>query len=258
MTAFVTELFSLQGRVALVTGASSGIGRHMAVTLARAGADVVAVARREDRLQALVEEIDATEGGKAAALGGDLSVRVGIDAIAEAAAAPFGAPDIVVNAAGINLREAAEDISWESWDETLHLNLTVPFFLTRQLVAGMKEKGIGNVINIASLQSYRAFPNGAAYGATKGGIAQLTRAMAEAWSKDGIVTNAIAPGFFPTELTAPVYSDPDMLAHNAAMTAVGRNGEMPDLDGVTVFLASRAASYVTGQIIAVDGGYTAK
>jgi gluconate 5-dehydrogenase len=122
----------------------------------------------------------------------------------------------------------------------------------------MKAKGYGSIINIASLQSYRAFPNSMAYGATKGGIAQLTRAMAEAWSKDGIIANAIAPGFFPTELTRKVYENPEMLQHNARMTAIGRNGELSDLDGVAVFLASKAASYITGQVISVDGGFTAK
>ena len=112
--------------------------------------------------------------------------------------------------------------------------------------------------NVASLQSFRAFANSIAYGASKGGIAQLTRAMAEAWSPFGIVSNAVAPGFFPTELTRKVYENPELLAHNAGMTAIGRNGELSDLDGVTVFLASAAASYITGQIIAVDGGFTAK
>ena len=258
MNSFVEDLFSLTGRIALVTGASSGIGRQMAGTLARAGADVVLVARRADRLEGAAEAINAAEGGTAAVLVADLAERDEVARAAEAAAEPFGAPDIVVNAAGINLRQAAKDVTWESWDKTLDLNLSVPFFLTRELVPGMRARRGGNVINIASLQSFRAFANGIAYGASKGGITQLTRAMAEAWSSDGIVANAIAPGFFPTELTRPVYDNPDMLAHNAAMTAVGRNGELDDLDGATVFLASRAAAYVTGQVVSVDGGFTAK
>ena len=130
--------------------------------------------------------------------------------------------------------------------------------MAQALVPGMRAKGFGNIINIASLQSFRAFADGIAYGASKGGVAQLTRAMAEAWSKHGIVANALLPGFFATELTKPVYADPAKLAHNAAMTAIGRNGELEDLDGAAVFLASRASSYVTGQIVAVDGGFTAK
>jgi NAD(P)-dependent dehydrogenase (short-subunit alcohol dehydrogenase family) len=258
MSSFTEDLFSLTGRVALVTGASSGIGRQMAETLARGGADVVLVARRAGRLGEAADAINSADGGSAATLTADLGQRDEVARAAEAAAEPFGAPDIIVNAAGINLRQAAEDVSWESWDQTLGLNLSVPFFLTRELVPGMRAKGFGNVINIASLQSFRAFANGIAYGASKGGITQLTRAMAEAWSRDGIVANAIAPGFFPTELTRPVYDNPDMLARNAAMTAIGRNGELADLDGVTLFLASRASAYVTGPVLAVDGGFTAK
>ena len=188
----------------------------------------------------------------------DLQLQEEVDRVGRECANPFGAPDILINAAGINLREAPDNISWESWDQTININLSIPFFLARTLVEGMRQKGFGNIINIASLQSYRAFANSAAYGASKGGIAQLTRAMAEAWSKDGIVTNAIAPGFFPTALTQAVYDDPELLAGNAAKTAIGRNGEMDDLDGATIFLASRASAYITGQVLAVDGGFTAK
>jgi NAD(P)-dependent dehydrogenase (short-subunit alcohol dehydrogenase family) len=258
MADYLHDLFSLRGRTALVTGGSSGIGRHMAATLAHAGADVVVVGRRADRLQEVCASINSIDGGNAEILPADLADREEVTRVAMASAEPFGAVDIVVNAAGINLREAADDITWESWDQTLNINLSVPFFLTRALVPGMRQKGLGNIINIASLQSYRAFANGIAYGASKGGIAQLTRAMAEAWSKDAISVNAILPGFFPTELTQPVYDNPRALDHNAAMTAIGRNGEMQDLEGATVFLASKASAYVTGQIIAVDGGYTAK
>ncbi|MEK9752778.1 MAG: SDR family oxidoreductase, partial [Rhodospirillaceae bacterium] len=171
---------------------------------------------------------------------------------------PFGAPDILLNGAGINRRDPADTVTRENWDATLNINLTVPFFMAQALVPGMRAKGFGNIINIASLQSFRAFANGVAYGASKGGIAQVTRAMAEAWSKHGIVANALVPGFFETELTKPVFANPDLLAHNAAMTAIGRNGEMADLDGAALFLASKASAYVTGQLIAIDGGFTAK
>ena len=122
----------------------------------------------------------------------------------------------------------------------------------------MREKGWGRIINFASLQSFRAFPGGLAYGVSKGGVAQLTRAMAEAWSCDGVNVNAIAPGFFKTELTAPVFADPAVAARNADQTCIGRNGEPDDIDGAVLFLASNASSYVTGQILNVDGGFTAK
>ena len=134
----------------------------------------------------------------------------------------------------------------------------MPFFLARALVPGMIACGGGAIINIASLQSYRAFTNGMAYGASKGGVAQLTRAMAEAWSCHGVRANAILPGFFPSELTQPVFDDPILAQRNAEATAIGRNGNLADLDGLTVFLAAPGSAYITGQIIAVDGGYLAK
>jgi len=257
VSAFISELFSLTGQVVLVTGASAGIGRHMAKTLARAGASVVGVARRREALDGLVSEITAT-GGQAAALAYDLSRQETIELLAADAARGFGPPTILVNAAGVNLRQPPEAVTLQSWNATLHLNLSVPFFLAQALVPGMVAKGGGAIINIASLQSFRAFTNGIAYGASKGGIAQLTRAMAEAWSRRGVRANAILPGFFPTELTQPVFDDPALAQKNAQATAIGRNGALNDLDGATIFLAAPGSAYVTGQIIAVDGGYLAK
>lgn len=244
----------LSGHVACVTGASSGLGRRAALVLSRAGARVVAIARRADALETLQSEAP----GALAAMPCDLSDRAGLADVAARAAVPFGAPDIVVNAAGINTREAADDVTFEGWDITLTLNLAVPFFLSRHLVPGMREKGWGRIVNFASLQSYRAFPGGLGYGASKGGIAQLTRAMAEAWSRDGITANAIGPGFFRTELTAAVFDDPDRAARNAQQTCIGRNGEPEDLDGPLLFFCSEACAYVTGQVLMVDGGFTAK
>ena len=249
--------FDLSGKVALVTGASSGIGRRQAMALSRAGASVILLGRREAQLNEAVAEIEASQG-KAAALAADLSDRDLLAEIARRAARPFGAIDILINAAGVNFRQAAEEITLESWDATLNLNLAVPFFLARELVPAMRKSGWGRIINIASLQSSRAFPNGLAYGASKGGICQLTRAMTEAWARHGIGCNAVAPGFFPTDLTAPVYENPELLDRLAAQTAVGRNGELADLDGLTVFLASPASDYLTGQVIHLDGGFTAK
>ena len=254
----ITQLFDLSGRVALCTGGSSGIGRRMALALSQAGAEVVLVGRNEAALAEAMEQINAEGGGRAASLAADLLDHATLADVVAGASEVFGAPDILINAAGINLREPWDEISEASWQQTLDINLSTPFFLARHCIPGMKSKGRGNIINVASLQSFRAFANSIAYGASKGGVAQLTRAMAEAWSPFGIVSNAVAPGFFPTELTRKVYENPELLAHNAGMTAIGRNGELSDLDGVTVFLASAAANYITGQIIAVDGGFTAK
>ncbi len=251
------RLFGLDGRVALVTGASSGIGRRMALALSNAGAQVIAMARRRAALDTLVAEIEG-QGQRAAALAVDLEQVADFDALARVAAEPFGPADILVNAAGVNLREPADAVTLRSWERTLRINLTVPFFLARALVPGMREKGRGAIINLASLQSMRAFANSAPYGASKGGVAQLTRAMAEAWSRHGITANAILPGFFPTELTEPVFSDPVLAKLRAEGTAIGRNGELADLDGATIFFASAASAYITGQILPVDGGFTAK
>ena len=251
------SLFALADRVACVTGASSGIGRAIAGAFARAGAAVVGVARREARLRDWVAESEAA-GGRAAACALDLADGTAVSGAAARLSAPFGAPDILVNAAGINLRESADEVTAESWQQTLEINLSVPFFLARALVPAMRDKGWGRVINIASLQSERAMPNSVAYGASKGGVAQLTRAMAEAWSRDGITCNALAPGFFPTELTAPVFENEAAVARNAAQTCIGRNGRDEDLVGPAIFLASPASDYVTGQVLFVDGGFTAK
>ncbi|MEO0343426.1 MAG: SDR family oxidoreductase [Pseudomonadota bacterium] len=247
-------MFDLTGKVAAVTGASSGLGRQAANVLAKAGAKVVGVARRADALEEWQDQI----GIHAASLSADLSARDMYQKIASEIAEPFGPPDILVHAAGINLREVADEVTEAGWDVTLNLNLAAPFFLSQYLVPTMKQNGWGRIINFASLQSFRAFPGGLAYGASKGGVAQMTRAMAEAWSKDGINTNAIAPGFIRTELTAAVFNDPDRAARNAAQTCIGRNGEPEDLEGPILFFASRASDYVTGQIMMVDGGFTAK
>jgi len=248
------DLFDLTGRVACVTGASSGLGQAAATMLAEAGAKVVGIARRADRLDAW----KASTQGETAVLAADLGDRAVIEEIAKEAASPFGPPDILVNAAGINTRQAADEVTAEGWDRTIHLNLTVPFVLAQALAPAMKAKGWGRIVNFASLQSRRAFPGGIAYGASKGGVEQLTRAMAEAWSRHGINANALAPGFFPTELTGPVFSDPELAEKNARQTCIGRNGEMADLRGPLLFLSSDASAYVTGQILFVDGGFTAR
>ena len=229
----------------------------MANALAEAGASVVLLARREEQLDAAATGI-RDRGGKADYIVADLGERESIPDTAQRASRCFGDVHIVVNAAGVNLRQPVDEISLHNWDTTFNLNLAAPFFLSRELIPGMRGAGYGRIINIASLQSTRAFANGLPYGASKGGVCQLTRAMAEAWSADGIMCNAIAPGFFPTDLTARVFENPEMSAKFAAQTAIGRNGELEDLRGATVFFASPACGYITGQTLAVDGGFTAK
>ena len=256
----IADLFSLSGKTALITGGSSGIGLEMALIMAEAGARVLLVARREVELQEALEAIktNCKKDDVGDILCADLSTAEGVQECTRQALQIFPAVDILVNSAGTNLREPVAKITPDSWQFQIHLNLSAPFFMAQALVPGMQERGYGRIINIASLQSYRAFANSVPYGASKGGIPQLTRAMAQEWSKHGITCNAIGPGFFSTPLTAPMFSNPELSARNAAQTCIGRNGEMPDLQGLTLFLASRASNYVTGQTIMLDGGFTAK
>ncbi len=249
-------LFKLDGRHALVTGGNSGIGLAMARALGLAGARITLVARRSEPLAAAARGLQ-TEGIDAAFEACDLII---VDALkATAAKAAARAPvDVLINAAGVNLREPFMQVSAQSWDEQLAIHLRAPFFLTQALAPAMAQRKWGRIINIASLQSERAFANSAPYGAGKGGIVQLTRAIAEEWSRHGITCNAIGPGFFPTGLTAPVFDHPEIAARNAAQTAIGRNGALDDLHGVSIFLASDASSYITGQTLYVDGGFSAK
>lgn len=251
----LASLFDLTGRSALVTGGNSGIGLAIAQALGLAGAQLTLVARRQALLDEAVARL-ATDEVAASSLALDLADAGAIAAASDALRA--GAPDILVNAAGMNLRQPFAEVSAEAFDLHLAVHLRAPFLLTQVLAPAMAERGWGRIVNLASLQSARAFADSAPYGAAKGGIVQLTRAIAEAWSGRGVTCNAIAPGFFPTPLTEAVFADPDRAAQNARQTAIGRNGELADLHGAAVFLASDASGYVTGQTLFVDGGFTAK
>ena len=252
----INQLFGLKGKTVLVTGGSSGLGEGIALALGLAGAEIAIAARREVLLNEAVDRL-SQKGIKVSSFIADLSILEQSAELSKQVLAKLGKVDILVNAAGINLREPFGDITPQSWQEQLNVQLAAPFFMTQALAPQMKERQWGRVINIASLQSYRAFANSAPYGAAKGGILQLTRAIAQEWSKFGITCNAIGPGYFPTALTAPVFSNPALVKLHAERTAIGRNGEIQDLNGVAIFLASEASAYITGQTIMVDGGYTA-
>jgi NAD(P)-dependent dehydrogenase (short-subunit alcohol dehydrogenase family) len=256
VSGYLSSLFGLAGRVALVTGGSSGIGRAIAAALAGAGASVVVLARGESALAAAVDEL-AAGGGNAAWVSADLADREALHRAAGAAARPFGEPDILVSAAGVNIRPPLASLTAAEWDMLMAVNLTAPFLLGQHFGPRMAARGWGRIINITSQQAARAFGNSGGYGASKGGLAALTRSQSEAWAHHGVCCNAIVPGFVATPLTAAVASDPARLAALAARTMVGRNGEPGDFGGAAVFLASRASDYVTGQMIAVDGGFSA-
>ncbi|MEU3410021.1 MULTISPECIES: SDR family NAD(P)-dependent oxidoreductase [unclassified Streptomyces] len=251
--AYLSGLFSLDGRVALVTGGSSGIGRAIAGALARAGARVVIVARREEELADTVAELTA-DGCRAAWVSGDLGSREGVRSAAEDAAAVFGEPDILVNSAGINLRPHLTELGEDVWDATMAVNLEAPFLLGQRFGPGMAERGFGRIIHVSSQQAHRAFVQSGAYGVSKGALESLARSQAEAWSPYGVTSNTLVPGFVMTPLNARLSADPERVAALAARTMTGRNGLAEDFAGAAVFLASRASAYVTGQSVHVDGG----
>jgi gluconate 5-dehydrogenase len=256
MSDYLSELFSLAGRVAVVTGGSSGIGWGMAAALARAGAQVVLIARDPRRLEESAASLNA-QGGKAAWIGADLADRAAVQRAASDAAAAFGEPDILVNCAGVNLRPPLADLTAAEWDLTMAVNLTAPFLLGQRFGPSMAARGWGRIINVTSQQAGRAFANSGGYGASKGGLAALTRSQSEAWARSGVCCNSVCPGFVPTRLNAAVANDPARSAAMAARTMVGRNGEPADFAGAAVFLASQASAYITGQTIYVDGGFSA-
>ncbi len=252
---YLSELFSLDGRVAIVTGGSSGIGRAIATALARAGSSVVIVARREAELADTVREL-TSHGCRAAWVSGDLSTRDGARAAADEAVEAFGEPDILVSCAGINLRPAMGDLDEDVWDATMAVNLEAPYLLGQRFGPGMAERGFGRIIHISSQQAHRAFVQSGAYGVSKGALESLTRSQAEAWSPYGVTCNSLVPAFVMTPLNERLSADPARTAALAARTMIGRNGMADDFAGAAVFLAGNASAYVTGQAIHVDGGFS--
>ncbi|MFD6533364.1 SDR family NAD(P)-dependent oxidoreductase [Streptomyces sp. NPDC060184] len=250
---YLSGLFSLEGRSALVTGGSSGIGRAITEALARSGADVTVVARRESELKATVDGL-TEEGCRAGWVSADLATTDGVRQAADAVVARAGEPDIVVNCAGINLRPPMGELDEDVWDTTMAINLKAPYLLGERFGPGMAERGYGRLIHISSQQAHRAFVNSGAYGVSKGGLESLARSQAEAWSPHGVTVNTLVPGFVMTPLNARLSSDPEKVAALAARTMVGRNGLAEDFAAAAVFLAGPGSAYVTGQSLFVDGG----
>jgi gluconate 5-dehydrogenase len=248
---YLDSLFSLDGRSALVTGGSSGIGLAIATALGRAGARVTLVARGTPGLEKARVELHGL-GISCEGVQADLGDRAQVLALADA----VEPPDILVSSAGINLRPPLGELTADQWDATMAVNLDAPFLLGQRFGPVMAARGWGRIITLASQQSIRAFGNSGAYGVSKAAVAALVRSQAEAWSKRGVCANAVAPGFVRTPLTTEVFGDPARVAAMAARTMAGRNGELDDFAGVAVFLASSASAYVTGQTIFVDGGFS--
>lgn len=252
---FLHRLFSLEGRTAVVTGGSSGIGLGIAEALAGAGAHVVLVARDQARLDAAAAAIRAA-GGAVEAVCADLGTRDAVHVAADAIAAAAGEPDILVNAAGVNLRPPMADLDEPVWDATMRLNLDAPFLLGQRFAPGMAARGYGRLIAISSQQAHRAFVDSGAYGVSKAALEGLARSQAEAWSASGVTSNVLVPGFVLTPLNARLQEDPERVAALAARTMVGRNGVPGDFATAAIFLASPASGSVTGQSLHVDGGFS--
>lgn len=257
-TQLLAEMFSLRGQVALITGASSGLGVEFARGLAIAGADLLLMARRTAQLAALAEEFRATYGVKALALTADVTSDSEVDAALESAAARLGAPNILVNNAGVAPTGRAENLTRQTWEETLRLNLTAPLALAQKVARRLiAERRPGRIINIVSIfglvgsSIYRM----AAYTATKGGLINLTRQLAVEWAPYNILVNAIAPGWILTEMNQAGFQKAANRERVERATPLGRLGKPEELRGAVVFLASPAASYVTGCVLPVDGGY---
>lgn len=247
------NLFDLSGQVALVTGASRGLGQHFARALARAGADLILTSRRAETLAPFADEIRSL-GRRVTGIALDVRDEASIREMARQAEAAFGQVHILVNNAGCNVRKPALDVTWDDWNLVLDTNLRGSFFVAQVIARGMIERGYGRVINIGSVTSVFGYAGLAPYGASRGGIRQLTMSLADDWSPHGVTVNCLAPGWFKTEQNRVLYEDEQWVDYLVERIPVRRPGQPHDLDGAIVFLASEASRYVTGQTLLVDGG----
>jgi NAD(P)-dependent dehydrogenase (short-subunit alcohol dehydrogenase family) len=254
--AYLEQQFGLDGRVAVVVGGTSGIGAAGAVGLARCGARVVVAGRSAERGSAVVSEIEAS-GGEAIAIEVDVQDEASVEALAADCMERFGRVDVLVNSAGVFRSAPALETSLAEWSRMIDTNLTGTFLCCRAFGALMLAAGGGKIINLASTDSFVGVPEEAAYCASKGGVLQLTRALAAEWSKDGVLVNAIGPTDFETPMTQSYMRAPEYAEEARAAIPVGRGGQVSELVGAIIFLASDAASMVAGTTLMVDGGRTA-
>jgi NAD(P)-dependent dehydrogenase (short-subunit alcohol dehydrogenase family) len=254
----VLDLFRLHGRRALITGGAKGLGQVIATALAEAGADVAIASRSLADCQTAAAEIAALTGQKALAFAADVGRAADIDRLKAAVEASLGPVDILVNNAGINIRGTAEELSEEDWDAVIATNLKAPFLLSRAFAPGMCQRGWGRVINLGSILSVIGIAGRAAYASSKAGVLNLTRVLALEWATRGVTVNAICPGPFATDMNKPLLNDPARYQAFVEKIPMQRWGELHEIAGAALFLASDAASYVTGSALFVDGGWTAQ
>jgi NAD(P)-dependent dehydrogenase (short-subunit alcohol dehydrogenase family) len=246
-------MFSIEGKKAFVSGASRGLGRQFANALAKAGADVAITSRTLSSLEGTREELEA-EGSKCVPLEMNVLNLESIQTAAKKAELELGKIDILINNAGCNIRKPALEVSWDDWDTVVNTNLKGAFFLAQAIGKGMTERNYGRIVNIGSVTCVAGYAGLAPYGASRGGIKQMTMSLAHDWGKNGVTVNCLAPGWFKTEQNAKLFEDEDWVNYIEEKIPLGRIGKPNDLDGTCLFLASDASAYVTGQTILVDGG----
>ena len=252
---YLDRVFSLAGRTALVTGGSSGIGHAMAEAIGLAGAGVVIVARRERELDTAVARLTG-QGVRAASIAADLADPAAVRHVCERAAGLLGEIDILVNAAGNNIRKPMAELTGDDYDLTMRVNITAPYLLGQHFGPRMAARGWGRIINVGSQQSISAFGDSGAYGVSKAAVTGLSRSQAEAWTRHGVCSNTVVPGFVLTPLTEPAQAVPGRVEALAARSMTGRNGVPADFAAVAVLLAGDGAAYISGQTLCVDGGFS--
>jgi gluconate 5-dehydrogenase len=246
-------LFDLTGQVAVVTGTSRGLGQYLAMALAKAGADLVLTSRKRETLASFEAEIKAL-GRRAVSLELDVRSQESIEQMAAEAEAAFGQIHILVNNAGCNIRKPALEVTWSDWNQVLDTNLRGTFFVAQAVARGMIARGYGRIVNIGSVTCVAGYAGLAPYGASRGGVRQLTMSLADDWGRHGVTVNCLAPGWFRTEQTKALYENQEWVDYLVDRIPMKRPGQPHDLDGAVVFLASEASRYVTGQTLLVDGG----
>jgi NAD(P)-dependent dehydrogenase (short-subunit alcohol dehydrogenase family) len=254
----VLDAFRLDGKVALITGGARGLGRTMALALAEAGADIALAGRSRETCQATAAEIAAATGRTVRAFAGDVCVAADVTRIAAEVTAACGSIDILINNAGTNIRGKIGDLSEEDWDTVIDTNLKGPFLCSRAIGPQMVARGWGRVINLGSILSVIALPGRAPYASSKAGIVGLTRVLALEWAGSGVTCNAICPGPFATDMNRQLLNDPVAYQQFISQIPLGRWGELDEMAGPAVFLASEASSFITGASLFVDGGWTAR
>jgi NAD(P)-dependent dehydrogenase (short-subunit alcohol dehydrogenase family) len=245
--------FRLDSQVAIVTGTSRGLGRYFAAALARAGADLVLTSRRRESLAPFAAEIRAM-GRRAICLELDVRDQTSVEKMAQQAEEAFGPIHILVNNAGCNIRKPALDVTWDDWNLVLETNLRGSFFVAQAVARGMIARGYGRIINIGSVTSVFGYAGLAPYGASRGGIRQLTMSLADDWGRHGVTVNCLAPGWFRTDQNNVMYEDAGWVEYLIDRIPLKRPGQPNDLDGPIVFLASEDSRYITGQTLLIDGG----